>query len=491
MNTPDTTRSARVVTDEPGRRWVQAADVPEIRKLPHRLLIPLCPEVAHFETSGRPVRWLPVDKLAALLVARGVPLVEAEARATSYATAVPVASGLRRQGLPSAGPVGEVAAPAPQAASPVAPTPAPVEEVTQPVAVAAELVGPTPLAEARAAVEDMPVAPAGLLPPAPAPLPIATNGPGATIELGGKSIAIHTHRARGCVIAADLGALLKYGNEGKGLADVIRKHWGDEVVEGRDFDVLSGDALRDFKARAALTGEKSVSRNARDLMVLYERGVDMVVQKTEKPLGATLRAYLADEVLPRLRRGEPVALHAPHAAPGTPVLDEERLINLITRTVTASIVSAMPAMIEGVIRVVQSLPALLQPPRQEPVAAAPEAAPPAPVAVAPAPPAAPVVPLPQPTMLIPRDWRSADVLAALLGERRCERVSRRKVNGAIGDLRLRERPEVARHGMVPRTAGGGVAYEVPFWRYAPSVLDELERHLFPSPASQQHLPVSR
>lgn len=121
----------------------------------------------------------------------------------------------------------------------------------------------------------------------------------------GHPLSFYMFRGRPCAIAADVGRALEYANEGKALPDVIRKHWAEEMIEGKDFDVLSGSHLREFKALLDVTDAASVSR-VPNLMVLHESGIDLVCIKTEKPLGKKLRRFLADEVLPKLRRGEPI-----------------------------------------------------------------------------------------------------------------------------------------------------------------------------------------
>jgi prophage antirepressor-like protein len=132
-------------------------------------------------------------------------------------------------------------------------------------------------------------------------------------QFEGRHFTAYVFQGRPCVIAAGAGRAIDYADDGKVLPDVIRKHWSDEMEEGKDFAVLTGAALHDFKAILDVIDAASVSR-APNLMVLYESGLYLVCLKTEKPLGKKLRRYLADEVLPALRRGElpgesPAMLH--------------------------------------------------------------------------------------------------------------------------------------------------------------------------------------
>jgi len=147
------------------------------------------------------------------------------------------------------------------------------------------------------------------------------------LDFEGEALAFYTFRGRPCVVAADVGRALGYADSGKGLASAMRKEWADEMIDGKDFGVLTGDDLRQFKAFSALAGDSPVSQNARDLTVLYESGVDLVCIKTEKPAGRRLRRFLADEVLPKLRRDEPIV---PAAASSG--LTREELFAIITES---------------------------------------------------------------------------------------------------------------------------------------------------------------
>lgn len=129
----------------------------------------------------------------------------------------------------------------------------------------------------------------------------------------GQPLAFHSFRGETCIVAADLGRVLGYADDGKSLVEVITKHWADELIEGRDFEVLTGSYLRDFKAILGDADGRSASFTAR-LMVLTESGVDVVCIKTEKPLGKKLRRFLVAEVMPKLRRGEPILPNGSAAA---------------------------------------------------------------------------------------------------------------------------------------------------------------------------------
>ena len=143
----------------------------------------------------------------------------------------------------------------------------------------------------------------------------------------GKSLTFHVFRDKICVIAAELGAALGYAE--KGLTKRILDEWKDEFIEGRDYDVFEGQDLKAFKRLVPHRGTSGVASRARSVLVLYESGVDLVALKTEKELGKRLRRLLADEVLPKLRRGENIPGTSALAASGRPQLLDPKVANLL------------------------------------------------------------------------------------------------------------------------------------------------------------------
>lgn len=136
------------------------------------------------------------------------------------------------------------------------------------------------------------------------------------VEFEGHGLSFIPFKGRQIVVAAQMGQALDYENDGQKLVDSVRDNWGDEFIEDHDYKVLAGKDLRELKDALRLTRNLRVSR-ARHLMVLFEPGFDLVCQKTEKPAGKRLRRYLADEVIPKLRRGGTVTT-MPRAKPLRP-----------------------------------------------------------------------------------------------------------------------------------------------------------------------------
>lgn len=135
-----------------------------------------------------------------------------------------------------------------------------------------------------------------------------------------------TFHGRPCYPARDIGTALGYAQNGKRFADKVTGAWASEMVEGRDYEVLTGDALEALKL-AAEHGTSEVPSFAARLLVLYERGLHIALLKTNKRAGLRLRAWLADGAMPALARGKGVDANG-EALEGTyvrPMLDTDEL----------------------------------------------------------------------------------------------------------------------------------------------------------------------
>lgn len=283
-------------------------------------------------------------------------------------------------------------------------------------------------------VATAPARPARTIPVVLAPNPPAEPIAPSPEDMG---VRVYVFRDRPCVIAAAVGKALGYADGA--LAALVRKEWSGELTRERDFEVLESHKLREFK-RVVDDPMSNLGSSSR-LMVLYETGFDLVLQKTDKPEGAKLRRRLADEVLPKLRRGQAVAPSGAALPAPVPVLD-----------VRSIVVDTIRELVPAIIR--ETMAAL---PRTVPV-------------VAPALPAAPETP--------PKGWDGASGLAKVLTGRMRKPVTRAHVDKAIRALKIREREDVAKRFRVERAADGFVS-SVPMWFYSPLVLDGIEAHLEP------------
>lgn len=147
-------------------------------------------------------------------------------------------------------------------------------------------------------------------------------------------------RGRAAFIASEVGGALGYAGPSE-VGELVTDEWRAEFTAGRDFDVVRGRDLRDLKELVQLTGQHTVSREgpigkrARACMLLYERGLDGVIMKTNQPAGVRMRAWLRDEVLPKLRRGEgvPAVASVPAPVPPTPAANPNVLTDAEILTV--------------------------------------------------------------------------------------------------------------------------------------------------------------
>lgn len=126
-----------------------------------------------------------------------------------------------------------------------------------------------------------------------------------------------------CWVAKDIGNVLEYSNEGKGLTELISGKWSDEFVKGEHLDVLRGQELVDFKKVLDGVVPKSVARISQ-LSILYEPGVYLVCLNTQKPVGKRLRRWLSSVVMPSINETGTYSLPGvKEAHPATAQFDDQ------------------------------------------------------------------------------------------------------------------------------------------------------------------------
>lgn len=115
----------------------------------------------------------------------------------------------------------------------------------------------------------------------------------------GEALAAYLWEEQPVWVAKEVGRLMGYGEDGKGLLRSIQD-WKEEMISGVDFEVLEGERLAKFKAtRGEVLPESDRSPS---LLILKESGFHAVCLKTDKPIGVRLRRWLATEVMPSLIR---------------------------------------------------------------------------------------------------------------------------------------------------------------------------------------------
>lgn len=116
-----------------------------------------------------------------------------------------------------------------------------------------------------------------------------------TLDFDGHSLRLLSLDGSPAWIAREVGRTLGYDRDGKGLVDQIRQEWRDEFEEGVDYRIAKGG---DFTPLSNIEGLDS----PRGHLVLFESGLYLACILSKKPAGRRLRRWLADEVLPQLRR---------------------------------------------------------------------------------------------------------------------------------------------------------------------------------------------
>ena len=133
-----------------------------------------------------------------------------------------------------------------------------------------------------------------------------------TREFEGQPLTTLTWKGRPAWVARQIGAVLGYAGKGKRLTNKILGEWNAEFLDGLDYAFLEGDELAAFRAMTLGTATPLSPQVRSRLLVLFESGLHLVLLKSRRPVGAKLRRFLADEVLPQLaRRGAYTPAHDP------------------------------------------------------------------------------------------------------------------------------------------------------------------------------------
>ena len=101
--------------------------------------------------------------------------------------------------------------------------------------------------------------------------------------------------------AREVGRVLGYSSGGGRLVKTIMEDWDDELIPRHDFAIIEGASVRHYLSAMGQEPEPGAPP-INKLMVLFEPGVHLVCQRTNKPVGKNLRRFLADQVLPVLAR---------------------------------------------------------------------------------------------------------------------------------------------------------------------------------------------
>jgi len=82
-----------------------------------------------------------------------------------------------------------------------------------------------------------------------------------------------------------VGAALGYDRDGGHLVNMVTKEWDADFEEGRDYRILRGKQLKDFKRLIEVDGESPLSSYAPKVMLLTESGVHLAAILSRKEAG--------------------------------------------------------------------------------------------------------------------------------------------------------------------------------------------------------------
>ena len=122
-------------------------------------------------------------------------------------------------------------------------------------------------------------------------------------EFEGKRLTTYCFQGGPCWIARHIGALVGYRHRGKWFVNRITGDWAADLIPGHDYDLLQGDTLAEFRDHFQ-HGDDTFPARARSLLVLYEPGLHLALDRTDKAVSRRLRRFVAGEVLPQLSRIE-------------------------------------------------------------------------------------------------------------------------------------------------------------------------------------------
>ena len=122
-----------------------------------------------------------------------------------------------------------------------------------------------------------------------------------TTDFNGNPVTTIEYKGKYCWIAAEIGRAMGYSQNGGRLVTRIKESWSEELIPNRDYIIITGSELAEFKLLFKDHPIFGGSFTAR-LMLLFESGLHFVCLKTSKPVGIKLRRFLVDIVMPQLVR---------------------------------------------------------------------------------------------------------------------------------------------------------------------------------------------
>lgn len=118
-----------------------------------------------------------------------------------------------------------------------------------------------------------------------------------TTQFNGKNIATYLWMNKPCWIAIQIVKLFDYLAPSKVLFHCIKREC---FVKGLDYEILTGDTLRRFKASTGLN--TTDIRYAPKLIIFYESGLYGFLGYSDKPEATPFKSFVRHKILPSIRR---------------------------------------------------------------------------------------------------------------------------------------------------------------------------------------------
>ncbi len=139
----------------------------------------------------------------------------------------------------------------------------------------------------------------------------------------GHDVVFFDYRGQKACIALQLGRALGYAQDGRTLLTLIGGQWADGFIDGTHVDVLTGKDRSDFLGLLEVIQSEWMTslKYAPKVTIVYEPGLWAIIGRSDMEIGKRFRLWYETQVMPRMSKGEAVALPgAPNAmslpAPG-------------------------------------------------------------------------------------------------------------------------------------------------------------------------------
>ena len=118
-----------------------------------------------------------------------------------------------------------------------------------------------------------------------------------TSRFGDKTLTTLSHNDGPAWDANHIGELLGYA--GNHLSQRLRGSWREQLIEGFDYAVVTGEDALSVMTAQGVPVEVPPTGDHR-VVLLFERGLHIILAKTGTPAARQLRLFLLREVIPRL-----------------------------------------------------------------------------------------------------------------------------------------------------------------------------------------------